>query len=61
MDKLKKKVCRVIKFNQNAWLKLCNDMITDLRKKLIFEKIFLSWWIMPFLKTTSKHRDIKML
>ena len=28
-----KKVHRLIKFNQNAWLKPYNDMSTDLRKK----------------------------
>ena len=28
-----KKVNRVIKFNQNAWLKPCTDINTDLSKK----------------------------
>ena len=39
------KVDRMIKFNQNAWLKPCIDMNIDLRKKkqkLILKKIFLS-------------------
>ena len=33
----------MIKFNENAWLKPCIDMNTDLRKKqkLILKKIFL--------------------
>ena len=37
------KVCRVIKFNQNAWLTPCIDMKTDLRKKqsMILKKNFL--------------------
>ena len=37
-----KKVHRVIKFNQYAWLKPYLDMSTDLRKKIRkwFEKIF---------------------
>ena len=28
-----KKVHKIVKFNQNAWLKPCIDMNTDLRKK----------------------------
>ena len=35
-----KKVHRVIKFNQNAWLKPYTDMNTDLKKKNHFKKDF---------------------
>ena len=40
-----KKAHRVIKFNQNAWLKRYKDMNTDLRNKAKndFETKFLSW------------------
>ena len=62
-----KKDHRVITVNENAWLKPYTDMNTDLRKpeKMIFKKIFLSWWIIQFLeKTTKKLRkrgDIKLV
>ena len=43
-----RKVYRVIKFNQNNWLRPYIDMNTDLREKAKndFENIFLSWWVM---------------
>ena len=43
-----KKGQRVIKFNQNAWLKPYIDINTDARKH------FLSWWIMQFLEKLWK-------
>ena len=53
---LLKKVHKVTKFNENAWLKPYTDMKTDLRKKAKhdFEKYFLSWWIMQFLEKLWK-------
>ena len=46
-----KKVHRVIKFNQNAWLKPNVDMNTDFfLKQNNFEKDILSWWKMQFLE-----------
>ena len=59
-----KKVWGVIKFNQNAWLKPCIDMNTDLRKKMlkmILKQIFLSWWIIQSLEKLWKNRDIKLV
>ena len=61
-----KKVYRVIKFNQNAWLKLYVDMNTGLRKKAKndFEKHFFNVIDNEvFGKTTEdvkKHRNIKL-
>ena len=57
-----KKVWGVIKLNQNAWLKPCIDMNTDLKKKkIILKNFFLIWWIIPFLEklwTTCENIEI---
>ena len=37
-----KTVHRVIKFNQNAWLKPYVDINTEIKQKMILKKIFLS-------------------
>ena len=65
-----KRVHKVIKFNQNAWLKPYVDMNADLKSKSKnnFEKIFFNWWIMQFLgkkkktmENVGKHSDIKLV
>ena len=62
-----KKVHRVIKFDQNAWIKAYIDMKTDLRKvaKYNLQKYFFKLMNHAILgKTTGnvkKHRDIKLV
>ena len=62
-----KKVNRVIKINQNAWLKPYNNMNTDLKKtqKLILKKTFLKMMnnsVFPkAMVNVRKHRDIKLV
>ena len=62
------RVHKVIKLNQNAWLKPYIDMNTDLRKtckKMILKKIFLKLMNnVVFGKTmenVKRHRDIKLV
>ena len=61
-----KKVQRVIKFNQKAWLKTYTGMNTKLKKKAKndFEKNFSTSWIMQFLEKLWKiweNRDIELV
>ena len=58
------KVYRVIKSNQNAWLKPHIDMNTDLKKlfsKNIFFKLINNAVLGKTMKNVRKHRDIELV
>ena len=43
-----KKLDRIIKFKQKAWLKPYIDMYTEKKQNLILKRTFLSWWTMQY-------------
>ena len=53
-----KKVHRLIKFNQNAWLKPYTDRNTDLRKEA---KNDFKWWIMQVLEKLCKTWEYRQI
>ena len=67
MDQFLKKVHRVIKFNQNAWLKPYININKDLRKKAKndFQKDFFKFTnntvFRKTMKNVRKHRYIKLV
>ena len=55
MDQFRKKVHRVVKFDQNAWLKRYIDIMINFFKLMnnaVFEKT---------MENVRKHRDIKLV
>ena len=58
-----KKVHRVIKFNQEAWLKSNTDMNTKLRQKVKnnFEKNFFNAFFGKTMDNVRKHRNVKFV
>ena len=57
-----RKVVRVTKFNQSAWLYPFIDTNIDLgknQKNMILKKIFLSWWVIQFLENLWEIREKK--